>query len=64
MRTNIILDDSLVKEAFLYAPVSSKKALIDLALREFIENHKRRDVRELQGKIKLRDDYNYKDHRQ
>ncbi len=60
MRTNIVLDDLLVKEAFHYAQVSTKRELIDLALREFIANHKRRDVRFLRGKIKLREDYNYK----
>ena len=60
MRTNIILDNKLVQEAFRYAPVSTKRELIDLALREFVANHKRRDVRLMRGKIKLRDDYNYK----
>ncbi len=60
MRTNIVLNDELVKEAFHYAQVSTKRELIDLALREFIANHKRRDVRVLRGKVKLREDYNYK----
>lgn len=60
MRTNIVLNDELVKEAFHYAQVSTKRELIDLALREFIANHKRRDVRVLHGKVKLREDYNYK----
>jgi hypothetical protein len=32
----------------------------ELALREFIANHKRRDVRALREKVKLREDYNYK----
>lgn len=50
MRTNIVLDDSLVKEAFHYAKVSTKRELIDLALREFIANHKRRDIRLLREK--------------
>lgn len=61
MRTNIILDDKLVKEAFRYAHVSTKKELIDLALREFVENHRRRDIRELRGKISIRDGYDYKE---
>ncbi len=61
MRTNIVLDDNLVKEAFRYASVSTKKELIDLALREFVENHRRKDIRELKGKVKIREDYNYKE---
>jgi Arc/MetJ family transcription regulator len=60
MRTNIVLDEQLIKEAFHYASVSTKRELIDLALREFIANHKRLDVRNLRGKVKLREDYNYK----
>jgi len=57
MRTNIILDEKLVKEAFRYAQVSTKKELIDLVLRELIENHRRKDIRELRGKIKIHDNY-------
>lgn len=60
MRTNIVLDDHLVKEAFRYTKVSTKRALIDLALKEFIEHHKRRDMRELVGKISIDKDYDYK----
>jgi len=60
MRTNIVLDDALLKEAFLYAPVSTKRDLIDLALREFVENHRKLDIRDLRGKIQLRSDYDYK----
>ncbi len=60
MRTNIVLDDSLVKEAFKYADVSSKRELIDLALREFVKNHARKDLRRLRGKIKLDKQYDHK----
>ena len=60
MRTNIVLNDKLVQEAFRYAAVATKRELIDLALREFVQNHRRMDVRELVGKVKLRSDYDYK----
>lgn len=60
MRTNIVLNETLVKEAFHYAKVSTKRELVDLALREFIENHKRRNIRDLRGKVKLNPDYDYK----
>jgi len=41
MRTNIVLNDDLVKEAFRYAQnVTTKKALVEIALREFVRNHK------------------------
>ncbi len=60
MRTNIVLNDELVKEAFRYAHVKTKKQLIELTLQEFIENHRRCDVRELRNKIKLDPTYDYK----
>lgn len=60
MRTNIDLDDSLLEEAFRYAKVSTKKDLVHLALREFIANRRRLDVRELRGSGGIRPDYDYK----
>ena len=60
MRTNIVLDDKLVKEAFKYTKVKTKKDLVETALREFVENHRRMDIRELRGKISFESGYNYK----
>jgi Arc/MetJ family transcription regulator len=60
MRTNIVLDDKLVEEAFHFANVSTKRELVDLALREFIENHRRANLLQLRGKVKLAADYDYK----
>jgi Arc/MetJ family transcription regulator len=60
MRTNIDLDDKLVKEAFNYANVSTKKELINLALKEFVETYKRLNLKEIKGEIKFEKDYDYK----
>ncbi len=60
MRTNIVLDDDLVKNAFKYSKVRTKKELIHKALEEFVENHKRMDIRNLKGKIQFRENYDYK----
>ncbi len=60
MRTNIVLKDELIKEAFLYAPVKSKRELIEVVLKEFIERHQRMNLLELAGKVKIRKDYDYK----
>jgi Arc/MetJ family transcription regulator len=60
MRTNIVLNDELVAEAFKYTDITTKRELIDLALREFVRQHRVRDVRDLQGKVKLKEDYDYK----
>lgn len=60
MRTHIELEDELVHEAFRYAPVKTKKDLIALALREFIENHRRKDLRELEGQGGIAPDYDHR----
>lgn len=60
MRTNINLDDNLVKEAFKYIDVTTKKELINIALKEFVENHKKKDLLELMGKIEFHENYDYK----
>ncbi len=37
MRTNIVLDDQLVRDAMQYTSAPTKRALVDEALRTFIE---------------------------
>ena len=60
MRTNIDLDDNLVKEAFKYINVNTKKELINIALTELVENHRKKDLLELMGKIEFDENYDYK----
>ena len=60
MRTNIVLDDNLVNEAFKYAEVKTKKELVQIALMEYIENHKKKNLFELKGKINFSEGYDYK----
>ena len=61
MRTNIVLDDSLVEEAFKYAEdIHTKKDLIEAALKEFVRTRKMRILRDLKGKIQFAEGYDYK----
>jgi Arc/MetJ family transcription regulator len=60
MRTNIWLDEILVKEAFKLTNVKTKKDLINLALKEFVESKKRLNLLDLDGKIEFAPDYDYK----
>ena len=60
MRTNIVLDDELVEEAFALTGVRTKRELVKLALEELIRRRRKRDLTELAGRIQLRDDYDYK----
>lgn len=60
MRTSIILDEHLVNEAGSLSGIKTKPELVNQALKEFIEHHKRLDLRELKGMGGLHDDYDYK----
>lgn len=60
MRTNIDLNDKLIQEAFKFTTVKTKKELINTALEEFIENHSRKRLSDLRGKIQFDPDYDYK----
>ena len=60
MRTNVVLNDDLVNEAFKYSTAKTKRQLIDAALREYVQNHGRLNLADLRGKIAFRRGYNYK----
>jgi len=64
MRTNIVIDEQLMNEAFKYTNFKTKKEIINLALKEFVENAKRLSLLDLKGKIAFADDYNYKNLRE
>jgi Arc/MetJ family transcription regulator len=44
VRTNIVLDDRLVKEAMRLSKVRTKREAVDLALRAFVTRGKQRDI--------------------
>ncbi|MDQ6970586.1 MAG: type II toxin-antitoxin system VapB family antitoxin [Mariprofundus sp.] len=64
MRTNIVLNDELVAEAFKYSDATTKRDLVNQALKDFITHHKRKNMLDLVGKVKISDDYDYKALRQ
>lgn len=63
MRTNVVIDDSLMKQAMQLSGLSTKKEVVDRALFEFVQRRSRKDLAELRGKIKFADDYDYKENR-
>ena len=60
MRTNIVLDDDLVRKAFEHSKTKTKKELIHEALKELIAARRQLDLRKLRGKISFIEDYDYK----
>ena len=63
MRTNIVLNDELVTEAQALSQIKTKREVIEVALKEFVANRKRMDLRKLKGSNELRVDYDYKNTR-
>ena len=64
MRTNIDINDNLLKEAFLVSQARRKKDIIHEALREYIRLKKRKDLTELAGSIEFQEGYDYKKSRE
>ncbi|KAA0257651.1 type II toxin-antitoxin system VapB family antitoxin [Deferribacter autotrophicus] len=60
MRTNVVIDEELLKEAMKLTNAKTKKDVINLALKELVENLKRKNLADLKGKINFIEDYNYK----
>ena len=60
MRTNIVIDDELLEEAFSLSGVKTKKDLIHQALEEFIRIRKRKDLTDLAGSIKFYKGFDHK----
>ena len=60
MRTNIVLDDKLVREAMKLAQVKTKREAVQIALSRFVQSGKQKRLLELRGQGGLRDDYDYK----
>lgn len=60
MRTNIELDEQLIKRARRHLPKATKRKIVDTALREFIEQRERADLREFFGAQLIEPAYDYK----
>jgi Arc/MetJ family transcription regulator len=60
MRTNIVIDDTLMKEAMSLSRLRTKRVVVHKALEGYVRNLKKKDLREIQGKIRLADGYDYK----
>ena len=60
VRTNIVLDDKLVRQAMKLANVRTMREAVDAALRKFVQSGKQKKVLELFGTGGLRKNYDYK----
>lgn len=60
MRTNIVIDDKLVEEALALSKLKTKRDVVHKALEEYVRSLKRKDLRDLKGKVRFAEGYDYK----
>ena len=51
MRTNIDIDDKLMKETLKITGLKTKREVVELALRELLQLRRQADFKELKGKF-------------
>lgn len=51
MRTNIEIDDEVMREAQRLTGVRTKREAVDLALRELVARHRRLGILDLRGRV-------------
>jgi Arc/MetJ family transcription regulator len=51
MRTNIVIDEELVKKGIHYTGLRTKKELVNYALRELVQRKERKEILRLKGKL-------------
>jgi Arc/MetJ family transcription regulator len=56
MRTNIEIDDQVLREAQELVGTKTKRETVDLALRELVARHRRIGVLDLRGKVRWEGD--------
>lgn len=64
MRTNIVLDDKLVEEAFSLSGKTTKKELVQEALEEYVAHRRMKNLLDIEGKIEFAEGYDYKEMRE
>ena len=60
MRTNIVLDEKLIREAMKLANVTTKREAVDVALRRFVQSGRQRRLLALKGTGGIKSGYDYK----
>ena len=60
MATNLAIDPELLERAVEISGERTKKAVVTMALQEFIARHELRRVAELMGKLEWDDSFDYK----
>ncbi len=60
MRTNIVIDDEMMRAAMEVSGIRTKKDVVEQAIQEFVARRTRKNLADLRGKIRFADGYEYK----
>jgi len=60
VRTNIVLDEDLVREALEITGARTKKEVVHLALQELVQSRRKKNLADLAGRIRLRKGFDHK----
>lgn len=60
MRTNIVIDDEMMRQAMAVSGIKTKRGVVEQAIQEFVARRTRKDLLELRGRVQFADDYDYK----
>lgn len=60
MATNLAIDEELLRAALEVSGLKTKKDTVNLALKEFVNGRKQREILDLFGKMNPDPDYDYK----
>lgn len=64
MATNLEIDNELIQEALKLGGHRTKRAVVEAALKEYVQRRKQLMITELFGTIEYEDDYDYKQQRE
>jgi len=56
MRTNIVIEEKLIKKGLEYTGLKTKKEVVNFALRELIQRKERKEILRFKGKLRWEGD--------
>lgn len=56
MRTNIEIDEKLIRDSLKVTGLKTKREVVDFALKELLRTHRQTDFRKLRGKVDWKGD--------
>ncbi|MCK4797683.1 MAG: type II toxin-antitoxin system VapB family antitoxin [Spirochaetes bacterium] len=63
MATNLAIDDNLLSEAYGISGLKTKRETVNIALKEFIEHHRQKELLKYFNKVDFDESFDYKEYR-